>query len=214
MHTLQDDLESIFWALLYVIMRYIAYDIDIDTRLDDIQHVFFQNQPQHARNHDRGGAGKLDIVDTPILYPRLSNNTPLDDLMWSFLTIIQDFHEYMKRIFKDVSRIRHGHDEISIPDALKTASLKFNEEFDRLDIRNYDKILAIFATALQQDTWPENDKAFDHYTVVAQGKRKLQVNEDTENERSTSKRSKTNEQPTRSAQELNHSEGSRMRRTR
>lgn len=124
--------------------------------------------------------------------PKLLNNAPLDDLLWDFSVIIDAFHLHMHIVSASVSAIYRKNPNISMPDAMRAASLELTDSFKRLKIRDYEAIEEIFANALERDKWPVNDKAFDHYAKALKLRRKLAEMEDTEEGGMATKRLKGN----------------------
>jgi len=170
MHTLQDDLESIFWVVLYVIMRYMGYKVELEHRLQDIVNIFFQHTTRNGESH--GGAGKRDFMGYHLSKFVIPDNVPLTDLLSNFRRMIQHFHHFMERMNHEFGLIMFDNENVNIPDGIRAASMKLNDDFQRLEIRNYDAIETLFTNALSHKKWPKDDKAFDHY-AKALSKRKL-----------------------------------------
>lgn len=79
MHTLQHDLEFVFWVLLYVIMRYMGYNVEPEHQLQAIDNIFFQHSTQHGESC--GGAGKQEFMGNALSQSTIPDNDPLTNLM-------------------------------------------------------------------------------------------------------------------------------------
>jgi len=60
MQTLQEDLESLFLVLLYSIIRYVGYDVEIEDQQQVINIIFFQSKTRHGQSH--GGDGNVSFL--------------------------------------------------------------------------------------------------------------------------------------------------------
>jgi len=189
MHTLQDDLESIFWVLLYTVMCYVGYNITLEDRLQTVEDIFFQYSHQNGKS--QGGAGKRGFVSYCLSRFRIPDNVPLTKLLWGFEGIVAHFHDFMNRIVHQARNILLKDQNATIPDAIRTTSLKLADSLEQFEIRNHDAIENLFTNALSQKTWPKNDKAFDYF-AKALSKRKLAEIEASKEGRKAAKRVKGN----------------------
>jgi len=66
-------------VLLYVIMRYMGYNVEPEHQLQAIDNIFFQHSTQHGESC--GGAGKQEFMGNALSQSTIPDNDPLTNLM-------------------------------------------------------------------------------------------------------------------------------------
>ncbi|KAI9510010.1 hypothetical protein F5148DRAFT_1147842 [Russula earlei] len=93
-HGLPNDLESFYWVLLYMVMKYRHPNFKVISQ--DMQDVF-DGYRYTGRNHvARGGKGKLSFLDSRVFGPTFIKNTikilPCIEIIEGLRTVFQDFY--------------------------------------------------------------------------------------------------------------------------
>ena len=179
--TLQDDLESFYWVILYLVLRYMRTDITESTLSDWMAKIF---DSHHTIGEESvGGDMKYVIITggarTPFAALNVFGNPPMTSFLAKVRLHFDKWYGYFKGL-DDEALARYVEEDIPLPEAKAKVLVNTNG----LALRNHAALEADFRKALAKDTWPQDDKALD-YLKHATSKRKLPF------QPSSSKRAKT-----------------------
>ena len=184
LHELQDDLESFCYVVLYLVLRYLPHNkVSV---LPAVMTTVFEehyNLPTGAR----GGNGKFAMIHGQgDIGPDLefTNNEPLTTWIQIALIVIKDWYYYLEHLGQS-SRQQYMLPGTSINAMSHDSGLKLKDR----PMRDHHDLDQNFQAALEK-TWPQNDKAVDHFPPKGKNfynKRKLEG----ANEESVRKKSKS-----------------------
>src|SRR5277367_3330717 len=134
-HEVQDDLESHFYLVLYLAMRYMSHNMthDILSTMD----ALFDDYIVHHDGTATGGDRKISFIITK-QPPRLDNNPALND----FMPAAQEY--FTEWIWNTRGAVRN------------------DETTSHLALHDHSKLLSLFEKTYTSGQWPENDAAKDY----------------------------------------------------
>ncbi|KAA1467098.1 hypothetical protein DENSPDRAFT_227129 [Dentipellis sp. KUC8613] len=176
----RDDLESIFWVLVFHVLRYQPSVAKVMDGVNDQLQQIFDSSCEDDEGRVYGGKGKVQFVSMSIL--RTSD-------------MQEAFHSHLAGLLLDLLKIFH---------IIYSGSFLIDEESRKAaleSLRNMNTIRDLFQKRLAEGDWPEDDAAVDPRWLEADGtlerkgkKRPRAAAEDNEgyvgSGQSTSKRSK------------------------
>ncbi|TFY59276.1 hypothetical protein EVG20_g7849 [Dentipellis fragilis] len=175
-----DDLESIFWLLVFNILRYQPNVAKVVRQLNDKLQQVFDSSCEDEKGRVFGGEGKIGFV--------YMSSLPDEDLQDALHTSLAGLLQELRRIFFN-AYMKAG----VLPEEVMKAA--------RNSLRNMNAICDVFRKWLAEGHWPEDDAAVDPRwkegdgTLERKGRKRLHAaTEDDEgyagSGQSTSKRSK------------------------
>lgn len=169
-NTLQDDLESFIWLILYHVLRYMKHN-RTDVLKDVIASIFDEI---HIKSDQPpwGGWGKSTVL-TPLRGPlkltfAVDGNSPLT--LW--IDDMLDTLEQWDRLITAHKRciiLAGGSANPSRDEAMKR--LPFDDSTALL--RNHDNMISTFEAVIYMDTWPKSDPALDAFLPPVKRKRDM-----------------------------------------
>ncbi|KAG5650430.1 hypothetical protein H0H81_012291 [Sphagnurus paluster] len=146
-HTIQDDMESFFYVMLYHCIRYLSHNMT-DQAEEILNHIF--DYSFHLTGSTLGGSHKEYLISQlgsrpPFEGFELSNNEPLN--IW-IEKAFEIFNEWLKNVD---------------PPELKRLGRSEPQNLSELRLFDHQYMSQLFTTALSKvEEWPKDDKAVDH----------------------------------------------------
>jgi len=158
LHTVQDDLESFFWVVLYGIVRYM--ETTKKYHLEDAMHTVFDYY-NTIGNTVKGGHTKADFLQTCDPFGENFHVVANPSLTWfirSFRSMVLDYSTYLSSISSRAVKLGLM-DATLTPEAARERAIK-ESNTDNLQLKNHDSIEELFKV-IDTGTWPATDPSTD-----------------------------------------------------
>ncbi|KAF8871385.1 hypothetical protein CPB84DRAFT_792004 [Gymnopilus junonius] len=163
--TLQDDLESFFWLVLYFVLRYMDHNIPQEELPDLMDDIF--DSYRNRRGQAFGGQAKLAIIQsvslTLLAYFEVNQNSPMT-------TFVERVRRKFDRWYRHCSEIELQARTLRYEEQIEDAGEVVPVSAGSLSLNDHAKMEADFKNALSMITWPSDDKSIDR---LAAPKRRL-----------------------------------------
>ncbi|KAF9551896.1 hypothetical protein CPC08DRAFT_823128 [Agrocybe pediades] len=179
-HTLQDDIESFFWVILDVVIRYIPHNYTGHKGLQSDYNIIFKDHKRINGVRDEGGDGKISylnrrVFDEPSL--KSVDNEMLDNFLEKAADMLWRYHKVVDEIRNQVTETRPKVDnkERAVYEVILT-----DENVERCHLSSHHAMEALFSEALKAEGWPTGDASRDAFEVEKKslGKRKARYYEE------------------------------------
>lgn len=157
--TVEDDLESFFWVLLYVTLRYLQTSI-VESSVASVMHNVFDSTVITGRQVT-GGATKEQLVQHRTHIGEsfsVRNNNPLTVLIDDILRILKNYHRFWTYFSDDVETLASDKGI-----SLESAEQIHREKAKNLKLSSHTAMVSLGQTALAKD-WSSNDRVSDRCT--------------------------------------------------
>lgn len=159
LNTVHDDMESVFWLLLYHILRYMKHD-RLRNLKNTMEFIFDEEQPATPDTSARGGNGKRSVL---VYQEYVGSNFTVEGNK-PLTTLINDLLAYWGEWYQDLTA---NSTKVIVTMRVKLISKEEAAKLHPFDPQNlamytYDISLKAFEKALAMTDWPTDDKAVDH----------------------------------------------------
>ncbi|KAJ8475424.1 hypothetical protein ONZ45_g15614 [Pleurotus djamor] len=173
-HTVQDDIESFFWVVVYHAIRYSLHDqADVSTLIRKLFDECFMDGPQAT-----GGTQKSMLINESNLDGRRLNFecVPLTSFVFKFRTHLEDLaREHTRKLREEEAKAiseRERKNSSKPPKNVSGRSLRndagpsesSSSSTNVIDKKAHSTVSKLFKDALAS-TWPKSDKAVDYYQL-------------------------------------------------
>ncbi|KAG5634110.1 hypothetical protein H0H81_003369 [Sphagnurus paluster] len=163
-HTIQDDMESFVYVVLYHGLRYLSHNKPKKTL--SIMRDIFDYEEYDVDGERTGGSHKKAMIRSfAILEEDFHlDSKPLDQWLRKMFKMLREWIEFVTPTVEEVDIF--GDDDKSDKPSVPTPTLSPHLSKTSVDLSDHTKMAEIFAKALDRGIWPENDAAVDSFPYL------------------------------------------------